>query len=215
MDLAQFIDHTILKPDCTLTDIETLCSEAVEHCFVAVCVPPYYVKHAVGHLEDTNVKVATVAGFPLGYSPSSSKVETIKRALEEGADEIDVVINLCALKNGNWNYVRNELESMTNACHMRGKIIKVIIETGLLTRDEIVKVCEICASLKVDFVKTSTGFNGPGASVEAVALMRAMLPAKIKIKAAGGIRDRHFAEQLINAGANRLGCSSGTKLVAG
>ena len=213
MDLAHLIDHTYLKPDCETKDIRHLCTEAIDHGFAAVCVPPFYVKDAGAFIADKPVKIATVVGFPLGYEPSASKVETIKRAIEEGASELDVVINLCALKNGNWNYLRNELESLTMACHMRGKIIKVILETGILNREEVLKICEICTKLEVDFAKTSTGFNGQGATVEAVELLRASLPKSIKIKASGGIRDRAFAEQLVAAGANRIGTSSGVKII--
>jgi len=213
MEIAHLIDHTILKADCHIDDVKRTCEEAVEHGFAAVCVPPFYVKDAGSHLVDSGVKIATVVGFPFGYEPSASKVETIKRAIEEGASELDVVINLCALKNGNWNYISNELESLTMACHMRGKIVKVIIETGLLNEEEVLKVCEICAKLEVDFVKTSTGFNGQGATLEAVQLLRANLPKSIKVKASGGIRERVFAEQLIEAGADRIGTSSGVRLI--
>ncbi|MEZ4958138.1 MAG: deoxyribose-phosphate aldolase [Saprospiraceae bacterium] len=214
MDLAHLIDHTLLKPYCTIKDIEGLCKQAIEHQFAAVCIPPYYVKASKGFLENEKVKVATVIGFPTGYSAIAAKVEEIKRAIDEGADELDVVINLCALKNAHWNYVKNELESLTTACHMRGKIIKAIIETGILTHDELLKTAEICASAEVDFVKTSTGFNGPGTTVEVISILRAALPSDIKIKASGGIKDRHFAEQLVAAGANRLGSSSGVQIIS-
>lgn len=213
MEIAHLIDHTILKPDCHVSDVKRVCEEAMEHNFAAVCVPPFYVKDAGSLLVDSGVKIATVAGFPFGYQPSASKVETIKRAIEEGASELDVVINLCALKNGNWNYISNELESLTMACHMRGKLVKVILETGLLSQEEVLKVCEICAKLEVDFVKTSTGFNGQGATIEAVQLLRSALPTSIKVKASGGIRERAFAEQLIEAGAARIGTSSGVQIV--
>jgi deoxyribose-phosphate aldolase len=214
MDLAHLIDHTLLKPYCTTKDIEGLCKQAIEHQFAAVCIPPYYVKASKGFLENEKVKVATVIGFPTGYSAIAAKVEEIKRAIDEGADELDVVINLCAVKNAHWNYVKNELESLTTACHMRGKIIKAIIETGILTHDELLKTAEICASAEVDFVKTSTGFNGPGTTVEVISILRAALPSDIKIKASGGIKDRHFAEQLVAAGANRLGSSSGVQIIS-
>ena len=215
MDLAHLIDHTLLKPYCTQTDVEEVCKEALEHQFAAVCIPPYYVKDAKGFLGQSNVKVATVIGFPSGYSALAAKIEEIKRAIGEGVDELDVVINLCAVKNADWNYVKNELESLTTACHMRGKTIKAIIESSLLTKEELLKVAGTCAVVGVDFVKTSTGFNGPGASVDVVSVLRDVLPKKIKIKASGGIKDRQFAEQLVEAGANRLGASSSVQIISG
>ncbi len=215
MDLAHFIDHTLLKPDCTLSEIKQLCEEALQHQFAAVCIPPYYVKDAYNILEKSEVKVSTVIGFPMGYASTPSKVEEIKRAIDEGADEMDAVINICAVRNQNWNFIRNEMESLATACHMRGKILKVILETGLLSEAEIIKLCEIAADAQADYVKTSTGYLGQGATVEVVQLMRKVLPAVIKIKASGGIRDRQFAEQLVAAGANRLGSSSGIAILAG
>ena len=214
MDLAAFIDHTILRPDCSLEDIKRICSEAIEHRFCSVCIPPYYVKNSVSLLKDAPVKVATVIGFPMGYSPTPAKVEAIKRAIDEGADEVDVVINLCAVKNQNWNYVRNDIDSMTTAAHIKGKTIKVIIETGLLTEAEIRKICELCLEIKPDFVKTSTGFNGDGASLFSVRLLRELLGKNIRIKASGGIRDREAAQDMIAAGAQRIGSSSGIKIVS-
>ena len=213
MDIASFIDHTILRPDCTTDDIKKICSEAVEHHFYSVCVPPFYVRDAVRILENTSVKVATVVGFPMGYSPTVAKVEEMKRAIDQGTDELDVVINICAVKNQDWNYLRNDIYSMTTAAHIKGKIIKVIIETGLLTEEEISKVCELCTEVKPDFVKTSTGYNGVGASLDSVRLMRKILGKNIQIKASGGIRDRETALQMINAGAKRIGSSSGIKMV--
>jgi deoxyribose-phosphate aldolase len=215
MDLAHLIDHTLLKPDCNLSEIKVLCEEAKTHHFASVCIPPYYVKDATHLLEGSEVKVSTVIGFPMGYSSTPSKVEEIKRAIDEGADEMDAVVNICAVKNRNWNFVRNEMESLTTACHMRGKVLKIILETGLMSEPEIIKLCEITAEVKVDFAKTSTGYSGHGAAVATVALMRKVLPPAIKIKASGGIRDRQFAEQLVLAGANRLGSSSGVSIVTG
>jgi len=215
MDLAQLIDHTLLKPTCTSADVEQICNEALKHKFAAVCLPPFYVKDAHHILENSTTKVAVVVGFPNGYSAIAAKVEEIKRAIDEEVDELDVVINFCALKNGNWNYVRSEIDSLTTACHMRGKVIKVIVEAGSLTKEELLKVAAICEAAGVDFVKTSTGVNGPGASVEMVELLRSALPKSIKIKASGGIRDRKFAEELVNAGADRLGCSASLAIVGG
>lgn len=215
MDLAHLIDHTILKPSCTWKDVEAVCQQAIEHGFAAVCIPPYYVKEASSFLEKESVKIATVIGFPMGYSAIAAKVEEIKRAIDEGADELDVVININAVKNANWNFVKNEIESLTTACHMKGKLIKLIIETGLLQKEELVKIADICKNADVDFVKTSTGYNAEGASVEVVTTLRELLPGHIKIKASGGIKDNASAKQLVEAGANRLGSSSGVQLVKG
>jgi deoxyribose-phosphate aldolase len=215
MDLARYIDATILKPDTTLADVQKLCEEAKTHGFKAVCVPPFYVKEAVKNLEGSEVKTSTVVGFPMGYSATPAKVEEIKKAIDEGAVELDCVINIAAVKSKQWNYVRNEIESMALACQMRGKTIKLIIETGLITEPEMSKLCEMAAEVKVDFVKTSTGVNGKGASVAIIESLRKKLPSTIKLKASGGIRDRKFAEELIAAGADRIGTSVGAALVNG
>lgn len=213
MDIASYIDHTTLKADCTLEDVKIKCKEAIDFQFKAVCIPPYYVKNAVDLLEKSKVKVATVVGFPMGYSATPAKVEEIKRAIDNGAEEIDVVANICAIKEGQWNYVKNDIESMTMAVHLKGKLIKVILETALLSATEIEKLCHICAEIKVDFVKTSTGFNGGGATVQVVSFMKSLLPKEIKIKASGGIRTKEDAIRLIEAGASRLGSSSGVSIV--
>lgn len=213
MSLANVIDHTILRPDCTHSDIEKVCKEAIKHQFKAVCIPPYYVKDAKILLENSSVKVATVIGFPSGYSSTPAKVEEIKRALDDGADEFDVVVNICAIKNGNWNFVQNDIESMTRAVHLKGKSIKIILETALLNKEEIEKACAICTNSGVNFVKTSTGFNGPGASEETVRFLRSILPPSIKIKASGGIRSKELAHKMLEAGAERIGTSVGPELL--
>ena len=214
MQLARVIDHTILKPDCTKTDIETLCKEAIDFGFKTVCVPPYYIKDAVRFLKDHETMVASVIGFPLGYSATPAKVEEIKRAIMDGADEIDAVINISAVKSSNWNHVENDIDSMTRAVHLKGKVIKVILETGLMTAEEVKKLCKICAEQGVDFVKTSTGFNAAGANIDIVQDLRNILPKKIKIKASGGIRSKKEAIDLLNAGADRLGCSASVQIVS-
>ena len=213
MNVAGYIDHTLLKPNATLSDIRQLCAEAIEYGFAAVCIPPFYVKEAVGLLGAGKPKVATVIGFPMGYSATPAKVEEIKKAIDDGADELDVVINLCALKSENWNYVRNDIDSVCTAVHLKGKVIKIILETGLLEEDEIRQLCAICLDSKPDFVKTSTGMNGPGASLEAVALLRQEVGGQIKIKASGGIRTPEQARLFIEAGAARLGASAGVALL--
>jgi len=212
MDLAELIDHTILLPDCSSEDVEALCDEAHKHRFAAVCVPPYFVRDVVRRLDDSPVKVATVIGFPMGYACTPAKVEEVKRAIEEGVDEVDVVINVCAVKNDHWAYVKNDIDSMTMATHARGKVIKVILETSLLDKEEIHQLCEICNQIGVNFVKTSTGTNG-GATVEMVSMLRELLNNDIKIKASGGIRNREAAEALVEAGAARIGTSAGPEII--
>lgn len=214
MNLASKIDHTLLKADASEKEVKKICAEAKEFGFAAVCIPPYFVRKCKLWLTDTNVKVATVVGFPLGYAHTPAKVEEARRAIDEGADEIDMVINIIALKAGDWNYLKNELTSVATIVQLRGGKLKVILETGLLTDAEIIKACELCKEMTVDFVKTSTGTIQPGATVEAVKLLRANLPKTIKLKASGGIRDKTFALQLIEAGADRLGCSASVSIVS-
>jgi deoxyribose-phosphate aldolase len=215
MNIAQFIDHTILKPTTTLEDIRKICAEAIEYKFAAVCVPPPFVRNAKMMLKDSEVKAATVVGFPFGYSVAKAKIFEMQQAIEDGADEIDVVVNLIALKAGQWTYLENEIKFLVEAAHKNGRIIKVIIESGILTTEEIIRCCELYSKMGVDFVKTSTGYAEKGASVEAVHIMKAHLPENIKIKASGGIRDFAFAKELVEAGADRLGCSASVAIVKG
>jgi deoxyribose-phosphate aldolase len=207
--LAPYIDHTLLKPTATHIEIEKICNEALEYGFAAVCVPPPFVAMA----RRTGVRTATVIGFPFGYSAALGKIAEVERAIADGADELDVVINLVCVKEGDWMDVEEEMRVLTEVVHRAGKLIKVIIESGVLTDREIIRCCELLASLEVDFVKTSTGYAEKGATVEAVRLMRAHLPAAVRIKASGGIRDAGFARALIEAGADRLGCSASVKIV--
>jgi deoxyribose-phosphate aldolase len=212
--IATYIDHTILKPTCSVADIEKLCEEARYNEFKAVCVPPNFVAKAFELLKNTNVKVATVVGFPFGYSNTASKLAEIQQALADGADEIDMVHNISAAKSGNWNFLSKEVALCLQPIRLKDKCLKVIIESGILTDDEIIKSCEVYAKHKVDFVKTSTGYAEIGATLHAVKLMRANLPDSIEIKASGGIRDYAFAQELIAAGATRIGASAGVKLIA-
>lgn len=213
MEIRTYIDHTLLKPDCSKTQIQQLCAEAVQQQFKAVCVPPYFVRDALHWLEGTPVRLATVIGFPFGYSTTPAKVEEMKRAIDEGAQEFDVVINICAVKDANWAYVRNDIDSITRAAHLRGCIVKVILETALLTEAEIVRLCKICAEVESDFVKTSSGFHGDTASPQTIKLLRSLLPSSIRIKASGGIRTAQQAQDLIKAGADRIGTSAGLSLL--
>ena len=211
--IASYIDHTILKPTTTHIEIDKICEEAITYSFAAVCIPPPLVKLAKAKTEGERVKVATVIGFPFGYSVVEAKLAETEQALADGADELDIVINLIALENGDWEYLKREMEPLTALIHARGKIVKVIIESGILQDAEIIRCCELYSETGVDFLKTSTGYAEKGASVEAVLLMRKHLPASVKIKASGGIRQYTFARQLIDAGADRLGCSASVEIV--
>ncbi|CAN5634781.1 deoxyribose-phosphate aldolase [soil metagenome] len=213
MNLAAYIDHTILKPTTTVAEIEKLCSEATTHQFAAVCVPPLFVKKAKQLVSDSDVKVATVIGFPFGYSAIEAKVAEIVLAIIDGADELDVVINISAIKNNDWQFLASELNAILPIIKNKQKVIKIIIESGILTDEEIIKCCDLYGIAGVDFMKTSTGYAEKGASVEAVQLMRKHLASNIKIKASGGIKTYAFAKQLIDAGADRLGCSSSIEIL--
>lgn len=212
MNIASYIDHTVLKPTTTITDIEKLCAEAMQYDFAAVCVPPLFVKKAKELTAGSSVKVATVIGFPFGYSAIEAKVAEIILAILDGADELDMVINISAIKNKDWQFLASEINTVMTIIKGKGKIIKVIIESGILTDEEIITCCDIYGAAGVDFMKTSTGYAEKGATVHAVQLMRAHLASTIKIKASGGIKDYDFALQLINAGADRIGCSSSVKI---
>ena len=207
--LASYIDHTILKPTTTLFDIEKICNEALEYGFAAVCVPPPFVAVA----QAFGVRTATVIGFPFGYSAVAAKLAEIGQVLADGVDELDIVINLVLLKGGRWPELEEEMTVLTTRAHAAGKIVKVIIESGILSDEEIIQCCKLYSRVGVDFLKTSTGYAEKGASVEAVRLMRQHLPAGIRIKASGGVRDAAFARQLIAAGADRLGCSASVAIV--
>jgi deoxyribose-phosphate aldolase len=212
INLASHIDHTILKPTTTHIEIEKICKEAIEWGFAAVCVPPPMVVEAVG-LVKGGVKVATVIGFPFGYSTVRAKLAEVDQAIADGADELDIVINLIALKGGNWQALEEEMKLLTERAHSAGKLVKVIIESGVLTDEEIIRCCELYARVGIDFLKTSTGYAATGATIAAVRLMRQHLPAAVRIKASGGIRDAVFARELIEAGADRLGCSASVEIV--
>lgn len=212
-DLAIYIDHTLLKPTASRDEIKQLCEEAIQYGFFGVCVPPYYVKASKKILHSSFPKVITVIGFPLGYDATSNKLNTIQQAIDEGADELDMVINLAAVKSMDWQYIENEIQEAVKLCHLHSKILKLIIESSLLTYSEIEKICSICVDAKVDFVKTSTGFNGEGATVEIIKQLRTFLPTAMKIKASGGVRTKEQTLSMIKAGADRIGTSSGIKIV--
>ena len=213
--IAAYIDHTLLRPDCTEAQIRQLCQEAAEHQFAAVCVPPCYVNLAFELLNNTRVNVATVVGFPLGYTTFTNKVNECHDVIARGANEVDAVLNIAAFKTGNHDFVHKELMALSDVCKAGQAILKVIIETALLSAEEIEQVCRLCTEADVDMVKTSTGFASRGASVQDVVLMRKVLPEKIRIKAAGGIKNYAFAKQLIEAGADRIGTSSSLEILKG
>jgi deoxyribose-phosphate aldolase len=213
MNIAAYIDHTLLKPSILAADVEQLCLEAGEYGFAAVCIPPPFVKRCKTILEPVDVKVATVIGFPFGYSVMEAKLAETVMAVVDGAHELDMVINLVALKNGDWQYLEREVAHVLEVVRSKGRVLKVIIESGILTDDEIIRCCQLYAEAGVNFVKTSTGYAEKGASVAAVQLMRRHLPSHIKIKASGGIKTYEFAKQLIDAGADRLGCSASVAIV--
>ncbi len=214
-NLNKHIEHTLLKQDAKLEDFTKLFNEAKEHQFLGVCINPAYVKLAKENLKNSDVKVVTVVGFPLGANRSDVKAYETLKAVEDGADEIDMVINVTALKNKDYDFVVNDIKAVKTAC--QDKPLKVILETDLLEKDEIKKACELCVEAKADFVKTSTGFvkGGVGAKVEDVKLMyETVFPHGLKVKASGGIRDKETAIKMIEAGAERLGTSSGVKIVS-
>ena len=216
MELNKYIEHTLLKQDATREDLEKLLKEACEYSFLGVCVNPCNVKLAKQFLKETGyneVKVVTVVGFPLGQTTTENKVLETVDAIKNGADEIDMVINAGRLKDKDYNYIVDEISKIKAFC--QGRNLKVILETDLLTKDEIKKACELCIQGGADFVKTSTGFvkNGVGAKEEDVKLMyETVKDTGLKVKASGGIRDKEAAIKMIEAGASRLGTSSGAKI---
>ncbi|GAA3922606.1 deoxyribose-phosphate aldolase [Hymenobacter algoricola] len=212
-DLAARIDHTLLRPDATQDQIRQLCAEAAGARFASVCVPPCYVRYAAEQLEGTGVPVCTVIGFPLGYQITKVKFFEAHQALTDGATELDMVINVAAFKSGRLEEVEDEIGQLAELCHFKNALLKVIIETALLTEAEIVLACRLCVSAGADFVKTSTGFASRGASVADIKLMRQTLPGNMRIKAAGGIRTRAAALTLVAAGADRIGSSNSLALL--
>ena len=213
MPINQYIDHTLLKPESTQEQIDHLLSEAVEYQFASVCVNPTWVAHCAKTLAGTGVKVCTVVGFPLGANTSSVKAFETKDAIANCADEIDMVINVGQLKSGQYEVVKADIRAVVEAS--QDKLVKVIIETCLLTNDEKVKACQLAVSAGADFVKTSTGFSAAGATVEDIVLMRETVGPNIGVKAAGGARSYEDAEAFIEAGATRIGTSSGVAIVSG
>ncbi len=213
MKYNQLIDHTILKPDAKKEQIIQLCKEANDYSFASVCVNPFWVKLCAKELENSSVKVCTVIGFPLGASTKEVKAFETENAISNGADEIDMVINIGALKDGDDQTVLADIEAVVKAA--KGNCVKVILETCLLTKEEIKKACELCVQAKATFVKTSTGFSTGGATVEDVKLMKDTVQDHCEVKASGGVRSFEEMEAVIAVGATRIGTSSGISLVSG
>lgn len=211
--IGSYIDHTILKSDTCLNDIDQVCKEAIENNFVSVCINPCFVSYAKRLLKDSSVNICTVIGFPLGASTTEVKIFEVENAIKNGANEIDMVINIGMFKSGEIEYVKDEIKDILDKC--KGKsILKVIIETSLLTKDEKILICSICKELKVDYVKTSTGFSTEGAKVEDIVLMKTIVGDNVKIKASGGIRSYNDAIKMINSGADRLGTSKSLEIIS-
>lgn len=211
MKLNKMIDHTILKADAKREDVVRYCEEAKEYDFMSVCVNSCNVKIVKKELEGSDVKVCCVVGFPLGAMATETKAFEAKYCVDNGADEIDMVINIGALKDENYDYVKKDIEEVVKASN--GKVVKVIIETCLLSDEEKKKACELAKEAKADFVKTSTGFSTGGATVEDVKLMKSVVGDELKVKASGGVRTKEDAMKMIEAGADRIGASSGINIV--
>jgi deoxyribose-phosphate aldolase len=211
--VASMIDHTLLKPDATRKDIETLCREAAEYRFASVCVNPTWVALCASLLPGTGVKVCSVVGFPLGATTPDTKHYETRRAIFDGAREIDMVINVGALKSGDLRVVERDIEAVTSPCREAGALSKVIIEAALLTDDEKITACTLAKAAAADYVKTSTGFGPGGATAADVALMRRVVGEEMGVKAAGGVRDLEALEAMVAAGATRVGASAGVRIV--
>lgn len=211
MNYNKMIDHTVLKADTPLETVKRICDEAMEYGFASVCINPCHVAYCADYLKDSNVNVCTVIGFPLGANTSAVKAFETKDAIANGADEIDMVMNIEALKDKNYDLVRDDVKAVVEAAN--GTLVKVILETCLLTEDEIKKACELCVEAKADYVKTSTGFSTRGATIEDVRIMKEAVHGKAKVKAAGGVRTPEDMVKIVAAGADRIGTSAGCSLV--
>lgn len=211
MNYNKMIDHTVLKADIPLETVKRICDEAMEYGFASVCINPCHVAYCADYLKDSDVNVCTVIGFPLGANTSAVKAFETKDAIANGADEIDMVMNIGALKDKNYDLVRDDVKAVVEAAN--GTLVKVILETCLLTEDEIKKACELCVEAKADYVKTSTGFSTRGATIEDVRIMKEAVHGKAKVKAAGGVRTPEDMVKIVAAGADRIGTSAGCSLV--
>lgn len=212
MKINRFIEHTNLKPTLTGKDVDRLASDAVDNQFVGVCIPPFWVKRAARELSETDVQLVTVIGFPLGYQLTEIKLFEIEKAIDHGANELDIVMNISAFKAG-MPWAKIELAKCASLIHDAGCMMKVILETALLTDDEILNATKLCSEAGADFVKTSTGFSSAGAKVEHVKLMRETAPSNVGVKASGGIKNLRSLQAMIEAGADRIGTSSGVEIM--
>jgi deoxyribose-phosphate aldolase len=215
LDMARYIDHTLLKPEATAGEIDQLCDEAMQYQFASVCINPTWVKRAAERLRGSTVPVCTVIGFPLGANTTEIKAMEARRALRDGAREVDMVLNIGALKSGDHDLVLKDIEKVVDAAHEVGALCKVILETALLTDEEKVVASALAKKARADFVKTSTGFGPGGATVYDVALMRETVGPEMGVKASGGVRTTGDAEDMIAAGATRIGASAGIEIVGG
>lgn len=211
MNYNKMIDHTVLKADTPLETVKRICDEAMEYGFASVCINPCHVAYCADYLKDSDVNVCTVIGFPLGANTSAVKAFETKDAIANGVDEIDMVMNIGALKDKNYDLVRDDVKAVVEAAN--GTLVKVILETCLLTEDEIKKACELCVEAKADYVKTSSGFSTRGATIEDVRIMKEAVHGKAKVKAAGGVRTPEDMVKIVAAGADRIGTSAGCSLV--
>lgn len=212
MELNRHLEHTVLSPTLKIGDIDRVVDEARQYSFLGICIPPFWVKRARREVGNDAITVVTVAGFPLGYNMTETKLDEIKRAIDNGANEVDVVWNISAFKTG-MPWTKIEIAKCAKACHDQHTLLKVIIETAYLSDEEIKQACALCADAGADFVKTSTGFAPAGAKVEHIRLMRTSLPPHVGIKASGGIKTREQAIELIDAGADRIGTSSAVAMM--
>jgi deoxyribose-phosphate aldolase len=210
--LENYIDHTILDPFADIAKVEAICQEAITHSFYSVCVSPFHISHVHTLLENTDVNACMVAGFPFGFDPTYSKMSTIKHNLGF-YDEVDLVVNLQALSDGNWKYLKKEIVSLTQLLNQNDKVVKWILESGNISRDSLERLCHICLEAEADFVKTSTGYLGTGARTEDVQFMKQIVGDQAGVKASGGIRNKAFALELIDAGASRIGASKSVQIV--
>jgi len=214
IDLNGLIDHTYLKFNCTPEDVEVLCQEALTNRFHSICIPPFFVFQARNYLGvNSAVKICTVVGYPLGYNTTAAKVEEIKRGAMDGADEFDVIANMSAIKAGDWNYVQNDIESVTMMCHLRTKKIVLAFESSELEAAEVKKLVEICEKSGVDYIKPSTGYIGGTSSIEQVSFLRRIIGPSVKLKVEGKYKTKLEARQVIDAGANRIGTTTGIRLI--
>jgi deoxyribose-phosphate aldolase len=214
MNIASFIEHTNLAPLAIGNDIKLLCAQAQQYQLKAVCISPYHTKIAYDILGETNIKIATVVGFPLGYSTIASKVEEIRRAIGEGVHELNISISLSAVKEGRWNFIQNEIDIMTTSCQLHDRIAKIIIEASILTEEEIKRLCTICNDVGVNFIETNSGYFGNFVALDTIEMMRQILSPSIGIKVVEENIDIEIIQKMITAGATRIGTSKAISLIA-